>query len=146
MIFQSHSNTNWSFPISYEAKRNHEVTGLIPTHSDQQKKKHARSNVQVVQVTAPELSEVRLPYSLDSLNLTKREIPQRFSSLCHNPELQALNKSGVSSWWREFGRVSRLRGTPAKLSGLTKDHSVWREPWMPRRFDGMSGVIFRRSN
>ncbi|CAK8999436.1 unnamed protein product [Durusdinium trenchii] len=32
---------------------------------------------------------VRLPYSLDSLNLSAAEIPQRFSSLCHNPELQA---------------------------------------------------------
>lgn len=32
---------------------------------------------------------VRLPYSLDSLNMSNEEIPDRFSTLCHNPELQA---------------------------------------------------------
>ncbi|CAE7267112.1 unnamed protein product [Symbiodinium pilosum] len=32
---------------------------------------------------------VRLPYSLDSLNLTAASIPNPASQLCHNPELQA---------------------------------------------------------
>ena len=32
---------------------------------------------------------VRLPYSLDSLNLTADSIPNPASQLCHNPELQA---------------------------------------------------------
>lgn len=32
---------------------------------------------------------VRLPYSLDSLNMSNEDIPDRFSALCHNPELQA---------------------------------------------------------
>eukprot|EP00435_Cladocopium_sp_Y103_P042631 s501_g11.t2 len=32
---------------------------------------------------------VRLPYSVDSLNMSNEEIPGRFSALCHNPELQA---------------------------------------------------------
>ncbi|CAJ1449668.1 unnamed protein product [Effrenium voratum] len=33
---------------------------------------------------------VRLPYSLDFLNLTSEDIPGKDQSLCHNPELQAL--------------------------------------------------------
>ena len=52
---------------------------------------------------------VRLPYSLDSLNLTAASIPNPASQLCHNPELQAA----WSVVWN-FGSIQSQLGTVSK--------------------------------
>ena len=75
---------------------------------------------------------VRLPYSLDSLNLSAVSIPHPASQLCHNPELQVARQR-ILKWITACKRFV-MRGVDAagnfRLNGASTDRCglAGREP------------------